>query len=291
MTKIQIYFSGGKDSHACLLLAVEAYGLERCEAVFCDTGWENPLTYMHVFETCDKIGIKLVILKNKMYEGLIDLADKKKRFPSTKARFCTEKLKSEPAIDYVLSHKCNIIAIQGIRWDESSARSKMQQNCSYFKYYFQPYGHTIEGKPKYHKYRKQDVIEWCKSHNADIERPIIDWTAQQTVDYILKTGHSLNPLYYMGFSRVGCFPCIMSRHAETKLIIENHPEQWQKLKDAEQKIGRSFFPPNYIPKRACKNRQYPMAEDIERYIRDKNNSIDMFQQDTPSCMSVYGLCE
>lgn len=294
--KVLVFFSGGKDSQACLLWALNEYGVNNIEAVFCDTGWENPVTYEHIVNTCKKWNVKLVILRSKKYDGMIDLAEKKKRFPSTKARFCTEELKSKPAIDYVLEHKENVIVIEGIRRNESNSRSKMQAECTYFKYYFEPIGKDKKGKDKYHTYRKKDVVKWCKDWNADKIRPIFNWDANQTINYIKAAGDVPNPLYYIGFNRVGCFPCIMSRQGGIKLIIENHSEQWQALKDAELKVGKSFFPPKYIPHRFTTGRtesgkRFATAEDVERYIKAKNNTIDMFDQDTPSCMSSYNLCE
>jgi hypothetical protein len=83
----------------------------------------------------------------------------------------------------------------------------------------------------------------------------------------------------------------MSRHQATKLIIDNHPEQWQVLKDAEIKVGRTFFPPDYIPKRATANKRFPTAQDVEKYMKDTNETIDMFEGEQPGCMSAYNLCE
>jgi 3'-phosphoadenosine 5'-phosphosulfate sulfotransferase (PAPS reductase)/FAD synthetase len=289
--KILIFYSGGKDSQASMIWAVKEYGADVCEAVFCDTGWENPATYEHIKETTNQLGVKLVTLKSVKYDGMIDLARKKKRFPSTKARFCTEELKSKPAIDYVLSHTENVIVIEGIRKSESFSRSLMTAQCTYFKYYFEP---LANGKT--HSYRKKEIVEWCKQHNADKIRPVFEWTAQQTIDYIRENGQQPNPLYFMGFTRVGCFPCIMSRQGAIKRIIENHPEQWKFLKEKEAEIGTTFFPPSYIPNWASTGKTksgkvFCTAEDIERYLRNKNLTGDLFEDDTPSCMSAYGLCE
>lgn len=284
--KILVFYSGGKDSQASLIWAIKEYGVENCEAVFCDTGWENPVTYQHIKDTTKQLGVKLVTLKSKKYNGMIDLATKKKRFPSTNARFCTEELKSKPAIDYVLSQNESLIIIEGIRKDESFKRSQMDAECMYFKHYFQP---LPSGKT--FTYRKKEIIEWCKTKDASKLRPIFELTAYQTIKYIQDNGQQPNYLYYQGFSRVGCFPCIMARHREIRLIIENHPEQWQKLKDAESLVNRTFFPPDYIPNYACKNRKYPTAEDVKIYLQRKNATFDMFEQETPSCMSFYGLCE
>ncbi len=289
--KIIIFYSGGKDSQASMIWAVEKYGIANCEAVFMDTGWENPVTYQHIIDTTEQIGIDLKILKSKKYDGMLDLAKKKGRFPSLKARFCTEELKIKPAIDYILSLKENIIVIEGIRKDESKARSRMEKQCTYFKYYFEPYGTDKKGKPKLHTYRAKDVRNWCKKYNADKIRPIFEWTAQQTVDYIIANGQTPNSLYFNGFTRVGCFPCIMARHGETKRIIDNYPEKWAELKQAETLLKSTYFPPDYIPKHARSDQRISTANDVEKYFNDKNQTLNMFEEDTPGCLSAYNLCE
>lgn len=289
--KILIFYSGGKDSQASLIWAVKKYGVENCEAVFCDTGWENPVTYQHIEETTRALGVKLVTLKSKKYDGFVDLAVKKKRFPSTKARFCTEELKSIPAIDYVLSLNENIIVIEGIRKNESMSRSKMTQECMYFRGYFQP-----NAKGKVHSYHKKEVIEWCKKFDASKFRPVFDWTAEQVIKYITDNGQQPNWLYYQGFSRVGCYPCIMARHGELKLIIENDPKRWEELKRIESEINSTLMPPGYIPDHGKTSYsqngvKITSISDIERYLKRKNATLDMFEEETPGCMSVYGLCE
>ena len=286
MVKVLIFYSGGKDSQACLIWAVKKYGVENCEAVFCDTGWENPVTYQHIEETTKQLGVKLVTLKSKKYDGFIDLARKKKRFPSTNARFCTVELKALPAIDYVLSQNQSLIIIEGIRKNESHARSKMEPECMYFRYYFEP---RANGKSD--TYRKKEVLEWCKKYDASKFRPIFDWSAEQTIQYIKDNGQQPNWLYYQGFSRVGCFPCIMSRQSELKLIMDNHPERWEELKRIEKEVGRTLFPPLYIPEHSQKNKVFTTLEDVEVYLKRKNATLDMFEEETPGCMSVYGLCE
>lgn len=295
--KILIFYSGGKDSQACLIKAVEDYGAKNIQAVFCDTGWENPLTYNHIKSTTESLGVELITLKSAKYDGFMDLAKKKQRFASTKARFCTEELKSKPAIDYVLGLNDNVIVIQGIRKDESQSRSKMEMQCSYFKFYFQPYGFTKKGKPKFHTYRKKQVFAYCKKFNADVLRPIFDWTAQQTIDYIRNNNQVPNPLYYQGFSRVGCFPCIMARQHEVKRIIDVYPETIELIKQKEAEIGSTFFSPEYIPKqfnsgRDKNGKRFNTMADIEKYLIAKDATELLYQDHGGfSCMSYYGLCE
>ena len=283
--KIVVSFSGGKDSQACLIKAAKDYGIENIEAVFCDTGWEHPDTYEHIKYVVDKMNIKLTVLKSEY--DFISLAKKNNRFPSSKARFCTVDLKVKPMIDWILSQNDSLIIIQGIRSGESSARAAMDDECMYFKSYFQP----LENGKKY-TYRKKEVIEWCKKYDASVLRPIKSWSAQDVIDCILNAGQKANPLYYKGFSRVGCFPCIMCRKKEVQLLMDDEYAT-NRLIDSEKEVGRSFFPPKYIPKRFCKNGEYPTVSEVFKYVSDKNNMTDMFEpEEGYSCMSLFhGLCE
>lgn len=283
--RIIVSFSGGKDSQACLIQAAKKYGADKIEAVFCDTGWEHPDTYAHILTVCEQMRVKLITLKSEY--DFVSLAIKKKRFPSTKARFCTSELKMKPMIDYVLSCDDSCLIIQGIRAKESSARAAMSSECMYFKSYFE-----ANKKGNKETYRGKEVRTWCEKYDASVIRPIFTWTAQDVIDCILANGQQPNPLYRRGFSRVGCFPCIMCRHSEVKALMKDD-EMKQRLLASEKIVGRSFFPPNYIPKYACKNGKYPMLEDIFQYIDNKNSTIDMFEpQDGYACMSMFhGLCE
>ena len=307
--KVIIAYSGGKDSQACMIWAVKKFGAKNIEAVFCDTGWENPITYEHIITTSQDLGVKLVTVKSTKYDGMVDLAEKKGRFASTKARFCTEELKSKPFIDHVLKQEDNLLIIQGIRGNESAARSLMNKQCRYFKYYFEPYNIDPKtgltkldkrGNPqklKMHHYRKKEVIRFLEKYSDDILRPVFDWTGQNVINYIKENGYKPNPLYSQGFSRVGCFPCFMARHQEVKQILKRYPERFQEIKAIEEEVGSSFFKIDYIPKRfqtGLDNKSgkfFTTAKDIEKYLNAKTATMDLFEIEGPSCMSFYNLCE
>ena len=288
--RILVQFSGGKDSQACLIKVVNDYGKDKVNAVFCDTGWEHTDTYVHIESVCQQLGVKLITLKSQKYTDFVDMAIKKTRFPSTMARFCTSELKVIPMIDYILSQDNSFIIIQGIRARESAARARYDTECSYFKEYF---NNEIKGL-----YHKRAVLDWCKTHDASVLRPIFHWTAQEVIDYILANGQRPNPLYERGFSRVGCFPCIMCRKREIQLISK---DMWaaQRLVDAENKMkectknGSTFFSPKYIPKRFCSNGQYPTVQEVFNYVNRDDAQLDLFEPEGGySCMSLYhGLCE
>lgn len=288
--KVIVQFSGGKDSQAGLIWAVKKYGKDKVTAVFCDTGWEHEITYKHIDDVCKIVGVNLIVLRNNKYKDFVDMSIKKTRFPSTTRRFCTSELKIIPMVDYILSQDENFIIIQGIRGAESARRANLEIECSYFKEYFNDEIKNL--------YKKKAVKEWCKAHDASVLRPIFNWSSQDVIDYILVNGQRPNPLYERGFSRVGCFPCIMCRKREVQLISK---DEWgsKRLIKAEQEMnekterGSSFFSPGYIPRRFCANGQYPTVHEVFKYVNRNDVENDMFREDEGySCMSLYhGLCE
>src|SRR5581483_9795749 len=112
------------------------YGKLNVLPIFMDTGWEHEITYKHIADVQEKLGIVIHHIKGEY--SFFSLATKKKRFPSTKARFCTEFLKVRPFLDWLLKQNESFVIVQGIRAEESSARAKMEKECDYFKYYKQP---------------------------------------------------------------------------------------------------------------------------------------------------------
>jgi 3'-phosphoadenosine 5'-phosphosulfate sulfotransferase (PAPS reductase)/FAD synthetase len=289
--KVVVTFSGGKDSLAALLWIRNNFTKEFV-TVFCDTGWESPVTYQYIDEIADKLSLNLVKLKSKRFDGMIDLAMRKSRFPSSRRRFCTSELKAIPTIDFLLDVvDDDFVIVQGIRGLESESRSKMSAQCNYFKYYLDPYGKDKKGKDKFHTYRKKDVLRFCKVRATDVLRPVFDWTAQQVIDYILENRLEPNPLYRMGFKRVGCFPCIMSSNPEIYQITQRFPERIVEIAAYETLCKSSFFGPDPIPNRHYKG-DYPLVSDVAKYVQSKHDAGTLFEEYTAtSCMSYYGLCE
>lgn len=291
--KVIVTFSGGKDSLAALLWTRE-HITKNFTTVFCDTGWEHPLTYEYINRIADKLHLDLVTLKSKKYDGMVDLARQKKRWPSSYARFCTESLKTIPMIDYILDVvQDHMLLIQGIRGAESSARAKMQARCTYFKYYFEPYGYDKSGKPKKHTYRGKEVRAFREKFADDLLRPVFDWSAQQVIDYILDAGLEPNPLYRMGYKRVGCWPCVMANKRDILNIARQAPERIDEIAGLEKELHSTFFRSGSIPAHAITSgNQYPNIYNVVRYVEGQHATGSLFDDDTAtSCMSYYGLCE
>ena len=262
-----ISFSGGKDSTALILWAKE--NLTEFDTVFCDTKWEHELTYQYItYINNTLLDGKLITVSSEKYDGFVDLSIKKKRVPSTMARFCTEELKLKPMQKFIKQFE-DVHIYLGIRRDESHARSKLSMDFYDSEYY-----------------------------KCWIHRPIIEWTAMDCFN-LMKNHHiEPNPLYKLGMKRVGCMPCIMSNKPEMKNIFNQFPEVEEKLLNLEQH-GHSFFPPSYIPDRFCSNTVvnkkgetvvYPSISDVKSYLTSEKTE-NLFEEEGESCMSYYSICE
>jgi 3'-phosphoadenosine 5'-phosphosulfate sulfotransferase (PAPS reductase)/FAD synthetase len=259
-------FSGGKDSTA-LLLWLREQGIEYT-AVFCDTGWEHPLTYAYIEEINQKLlGGALVTLKSAKYDGMVDLVAKKRLIPNAGARFCTPELKVAPMSQFLKGIDDEVTVYLGVRADESIARSQEARRS------------------------------WSDEYDAWIERPLLAWDANECFRIAARYGLDANPLYRLGAKRVGCFPCVLTSKADLKRIGSTMPEVWDRIAELEQAAGRTFFGPTYIPERFHTGRDpstglsIALAADVRRYIEGQDAKQLSLYGETPACMSVYNLCE
>lgn len=69
--KVIVTFSGGKDSLASLLW-VRNNLTKDFITIFCDTGWEHPLTYKYIEEIREQLGLNLITVKSKKFDGMAE---------------------------------------------------------------------------------------------------------------------------------------------------------------------------------------------------------------------------
>lgn len=195
MIKCVVPVSGGKDSQACLKLALTEFDTSEIVGLFCDTQFEHPLTYDHVEKMRGLYGIRIDVVSDGNVQ---DRCLRYDRFPSGIARFCTDDLKMKPSKRYYE----NLAARQGegfevwygMRTAESTPRAKKYKDCNDIDLY--P-AHDLFPK-KYPKFLFDMGIAF--------RLPIVDWSTAEVVEFVGQ--QYLNPLYAEGFDRVGCFPCL-----------------------------------------------------------------------------------
>lgn len=113
------------------------------------------------------------------------------------------------------------------------------------------------------------------------------------IDYILAAGLEPNPLYRMGYKRVGCWPCVMASQRDILNISRQSPERIDEIAKPRNEIALLVFRPGHDPSHAITSgEKYPTIRDVVRYVEWQNATGDLFDDDTAtSCMSYYGLCE
>lgn len=267
--------SGGKDS-AAMSLYLREQGIEH-RRVFADTGWEHPATYEHLQYLERVLGpIERV---QSAHGGMVDLIRKKGMFPSRLRRFCTQELKTRPLIRFLKAAECEVNAV-GIRAGESQARARM------------------------------DEWEWQKDFDCYVWRPLIAWSEDDVIAIHKRHGVRPNPLYLLGATRVGCWPCIFARKSEIKLIAEIDPQRIEAIEALEAEVAdlarsrnlakgttleeRGHHAPTFFHTKSHKTEQkgmLPIREAVQWSRTSRGGRQLELLEDAPEGCARWGLCE
>lgn len=300
--------SGGKDSTAVYLLALESGRPFR--AVMADTGNEHEATLEYVHRLSQRTGgpeVEVVradfsrqlqthrdyILRVWPAEGIadeivqqaaalheptgnpfLDLCISKGRFPSRMAQFCTEELKTLPITLQVVGPMLGdgpVLQWLGIRADESRNRAK---------------------QPRFNRHESGSMV-W---------RPIFRWSVDDVWAQHRRHGLEPNPLYSQGMGRVGCMPCVNCRKDELRQIAERFPEhidrirRWEEIVAAANKRrSATFFPAVTDPTDVDRPGAYSRIDTLVEWSRTSRGGrqFAMFfdQQGGGGCTSDLALCE
>jgi len=197
--KTCVCYSGGKDSLVALDLAIKS-GIS--DVVFCDTTVELQETLDNVEEIEHFYNIKItrVSAPRPFFDLVYDMG-----FPTRALRWCCKVYKFSPFEEY--ARRTGIRAyITGLRKEENSKRKS---------------------------YKMDDKNHFFTSNQIN---PILNWSEDEIYSYIHKYNLPINPLYKLGFKRVGCWPCPFKSREEWKLIEKNFPEKYDLLQKTLQHI-------------------------------------------------------
>ena len=193
--------SGGKDSCVCREI-VRRSGIPY-EVQHNLTTADAPQTIYYVRETFRKLEEQGVPCKINypVYKGgrvtmwtLIPM----KKFPPTRLqRYCCQVLKEATCRDRFIT--------TGVRWAESVKRRN--NRGVYENFTADPEKKIILNNDNDENRR---LFESCALKGKRICNPIVDWTDRDVWDYIRSERLPMNPLYEMGFYRVGCIGCPMA---------------------------------------------------------------------------------
>lgn len=263
--------SAGKDSSAASLF-LKKNGIEH-RRIFANTVWEHGDLYKYLRAYLEPFLGPIEEVKTQKYEGFIDLVLRKGLFPSRVMRFCTEELKVIPILNYItelaVTETREIVNVVGIRKHESKKRSKMP--------------------------------EW--EYNTDFQcwiwRPLINWHKADVMAIHDEHGIDVNPLYRLGASRVGCWPCIHARKAELALVARIDPGRIDEIEDVERRLneagkkrddelGRPFMLRTMFSFHNGKSEHFPLP--IRDAVAWANSSRGEWQPAGDDGCARYGFC-
>jgi 3'-phosphoadenosine 5'-phosphosulfate sulfotransferase (PAPS reductase)/FAD synthetase len=280
-------FSGGIDSQACARWVLDRFPAEDVILLNSDAGGnEHPLTSAFVEEYSRTVHPVIIVqplmLDLWSTEGFAEtrgidsnepltferMIEVKGRSPSRKAQFCTEILKLRPQKRWVADNVTDDYErYSGVRRDESAYR------------------------------RKTPIREWNTYFDCYVNNPLADWEKQRCFDSV--KGEPINPLYSLGFGRVGCAPCINSGKEDITRWADRFPEMIDKIREWEDRTRTTFFSPCVpgirprLDGRGKVSAHNWIDEVVEWAKTDRGgyqfNILKTLER--PSCESKFGLCE
>jgi len=191
-------WSGGKDSTAALLLALEVFPRRKIRVLFSDTGVEFPYTVEYVEEVSKTLGVEVHRVYADVDKGLIEEG---MPMPTHDNRWCTGRKIGSVMAGIAKLSEGNTVIVTGDRDAESRRRS------------VRPPIRRVDDKTL-------------------IVTPIKMWSGAHVQLYILSKGLRMNPLYERGFYRIGCYICpalrswelfIMTRDLSVALKLRRFP--------------------------------------------------------------------
>jgi hypothetical protein len=132
--------------------------------------------------------------------------------------------------------------------------------------------------------------EWDDWFECRVFHPIMDWSKQMCFDYCEKVlGQQTNPLYRLGFNRVGCAPCINSGRDDIRNWAKRFPEIIERVRGYERESGRTFFSP-MVP-----GKEINWIDEVVAWANEVPRSKGQLALEVllpaPVCESKFGLCE
>lgn len=255
-----VAYSGGKDSDVCLELARRS-GI-RFEAVHSLTTADAPQTVRHIrkkFHDLEMQGVSCTVIHPRYKASPISLwslIPQKLMPPTRTVRYCCSVLKETAG-------KKRAVVI-GTRAGESQARADTPVA--------EKPGHTRAISQKF-DFDNGDlrILEPCQTKAKINVYPIVEWLDRDVWNFLHDVKAETNPVYDLGFCRVGCIGCPMAgrnRYDEFRL--------WPEYENLYRKaFGRMLEARNA----AGKSTIWKTADEVFRWwMEDKNldGQLDLF---------------
>lgn len=312
--------SGGKDSTATLLVALELHGHENVRAVFADTGNEHESTVEYATQYlpgvlgvqvdvvradfADEFATKRVNLK-RLADGEPESAVYGKRqfmyqwTPAAAAR-ALELLHptGNPYLDLCLVRggfpsRKRQFCTQYLKTEPLTEYALKIIDAGDAVWSWQ--GVRAEESPSRALLPSFEVVGGGLFNH----RPILRWRVADVFEAHDVAGIKPNPLYTQGMNRVGCMPCINCSKGELRAIADRFPEHIERIAEWERLVSEVTRPHSPVSFFHMGTKGHSGATSTIHSIVDWSRTTrggrqrDLLAQldDAGSCSSSYGLCE
>ena len=231
---IVVTYSGGKDSDVLVEVAL-ASGMP-FEVHNNHTTVDAPQTVYHIrdkFKELEEKGIKCKI-EYGTYKGqrtsMWDLIVQKVMPPTRRVRYCCTVLKERGCEGRVIA--------TGVRWEESTQRQTRKEIETIARTKSQAIGFNRQKEENEQlsfidnseimlqndNDDRRKIIEHCQLKNKIAVNPIIGLTEKDVWEILEWRRVETNPLYKMGYDRVGCIGCPMAGTCQRKKEFADFPK-------------------------------------------------------------------
>lgn len=318
MPKHVVSFSGGKDSLATLLIALERCPRDDVIVITCDTGHEHEYTYAYLDYIEQRLGVEIIRLKADFSERIAN----KRRFIANdirtgrdktgrKLRWSNKAKRRALSVLFPSGNPFLDLCMWKGRFPSRKAQfctEELKRNMAVeFQMELMDAGHNViswQGVRRDESHARRNAKKHERvGKRLQIFRPVVDWTAKQVFAFAANRDVEPNPLYLQAMGRVGCMPCINTRKDELRAVAARFPEhleriaEWERLVSMCSKRGFSTLMADSHP-----------AQDRRQVFADLNiwnrvewskttrggkqfSLLDAEEHTDGGCSSSYGLCE
>jgi 3'-phosphoadenosine 5'-phosphosulfate sulfotransferase (PAPS reductase)/FAD synthetase len=317
-----ISVSGGKDSTATLLIALERCPRADVVPIFCDTGNEHADTYAYLDYLEQTLDIKITRLKADFAPQLAakrlfiarDVRTGRDKH-GRRVRWSNKAKRRALAMMYPSGNPFLDLCMWKGRFPSRKAQfctEELKRNMAV--------GFQLELMEAGYKVVSWQGVRRDESHNRRdaklfervgaglwIFRPIVLWTAAQVFTFAAERGLKPNPLYLQDMNRVGCMPCINCSKGELRAIAARFPEhplriaEWEWLVGQCSKRGFSTWfsdAPAHLADEPDRRKVFAELGIWTRIEWSKTSRggrqfslLDEQENEGGGCSSSYGLCD
>ncbi|WP_112177094.1 phosphoadenosine phosphosulfate reductase domain-containing protein [Paraburkholderia unamae] len=315
-----VSMSGGKDSTATALLAIELHGREGCRFVFADTGNEHEATYEYALGYLPQtLGVEINVVRASFDD---EFATKRANLARIAAGEPESAVYGARQFQYAWTQEAAARALELLQPTgnpyldmcmlKGGFPSRKRQYCTEYlkRNPITEYqlgliddGYAVES---WQGVRADESASrrWLPSYEHrggfySVYRPILRWGVEDVFEAHAAAGIRPNPLYRQGMSRVGCMPCINAAKAELREIARRFPQHIERISEWERLVSAvcrprspvSFFHLGTQGHSGTSSTVWHVVEWSKTTRGGRQYDLLADAASATACASEYGLCE